>query len=86
MLEFIKIPRESEVGRRVIEARRKLVSSLGGKKNGRSRSAASVLRAGEEIGIEMERLGLLMSEDAVDVERGRRMVTPVSMMEGVSEE
>ncbi|KAF2772725.1 DNA/RNA polymerase [Teratosphaeria nubilosa] len=61
----------SKVGKRITELRRTLKATVTGK--------------GSELALEVERLRLLNSEDAADQEKGKKMVTPASLIEASGE-
>lgn len=106
MLEFVQIPRYSEVGQKIISVRQRLISekiqddrhaALEGASSSKTKSAAkpkqtrgkpsaSSLTAEHEIAIERERMALLSSEDPEDIERGKSMVTPLSIIETLSQD
>lgn len=78
MLEYAEIPSSSAVGVKIIEARRKLAKTYG----------VSVLSIAKELEIEKERYELLHSDQEKQperVERGLSMVTPLSIVEQLSE-
>lgn len=67
-VEFVKIPKDSEIAQQIGELRKKL-------KTGNSRG---VMSFADEIALEKERLQLLQSSNAEDVKRGQGMVTTIS--------
>ena len=79
MLEYAEIPADSEVANRIQNARSKLAAEYG----------VSKLSAKDELVIEKERFQLLNSdpnENPELVERGKSMVTPLSIIEELPED
>lgn len=79
MLEYAEIPRDCETAKQILEIRESLAKQYG----------VSKLSMEQEISIERERLDLLaanVDEDPEAVERGRSMVTPLSIVEKLPED
>lgn len=78
MLEYAEIPRNCETAVQIIAVREELAKKYG----------VSKLSVEQEISIERERLDLLATDEAENpeaVERGRSMVTPLSIIEKLPE-